>query len=471
MNHTSPLKFNVFEKMLKDSENAYYIQDLDTKELIWANDKFCKFHQVTTLDEIFRRTILSEFVQEGEIVASTILHKKKTKSVELEVLNQGKTIQIRLTVGIFENKYIYGVIQDISEYIELQNVLENIGNQNREFLRSINSGAIIAESNGGILYVNQYFAKMLGYEAKEDLQANNILDLIYSDDLEDIKAQISENVGMGSFAHHVRVHCADSSVKEVILSLGSLTTAQGDHWGVLAVFSDITEKMLIEKLRNRLIEVTTHELRTPLTIIRGCTYLLNKDQTNNDYEKKILKTLNRNIRRLEKLITDVYALSEIEKGIFNINKQPVTFEEFKIVLQEDLKTWNNSSRITTEFGVDSGLNFPLIFDVDRLTQAIFNLLENACRHSPGDMPVILVIKWQTKGLFITVQDYGEGIPAEIISKVYRPFTSRVTSYGAGGLGLGLAITKSIIDQHGGEIYIDSENKRGTIVRIFIPPIE
>ncbi|UCG04224.1 MAG: ATP-binding protein [Candidatus Heimdallarchaeota archaeon] len=86
------------------------------------------------------------------------------------------------------------------------------------------------------------------------------------------------------------------------------------------------------------------------------------------------------------------------------------------------------------------------------------------------MPVVLLIKWQIKGLHITVQDYGEGLPAEIIAKVYSPFTSRVTSYSAGGLGLGLTITKSIIDQHGGEIIIEAAKNEGTKVRIFIPPV-
>ncbi|MFX0124594.1 MAG: ATP-binding protein, partial [Candidatus Hodarchaeota archaeon] len=356
------------------------------------------------------------------------------------------------------------------DFTELQCVLENISNQNREFLRSINSGVIIAESNGSILYVNSFLSKMLGYNSKDEIKVNNILDLIYSDDLEDIKAHISENVGMGSFAHHIRVRCADSTFKEVILSLGSLMTAQGEHWGVLAVFSDITDKMLLEKLRNRFIEVTTHELRTPLTVIRGCCYLLNKSEYNSEYEQKILKTLNRNVCRLEKLITDVYALSEIERGVFNIDKQPVTFEEFKTALLGDLKTWNYSSRITSNLCIDPQLktSFPLIFDTDRLSQAIFNLLENACQHSPRDKPVLLLIKWQINGLYITVQDHGEGIPSEIISKVYRPFISRITSYGTGGLGLGLAITKSIIDQHGGEIFINSKKNEGTEIKIFIP---
>ncbi|MFX1283465.1 MAG: ATP-binding protein [Promethearchaeota archaeon] len=471
MNQVSLTEYKIFKRILKESKDAIYVQDLDTRVLVWANDIFNELHQVSDFDEIRGRKIGSIFVQEGELLASTISDESKPKSIRLEVSHHGKTIPVQFTVGIFENKYIYGIIQDISEFVELHSVLENVTNQNREFLKSINSGVIIAESNGNILYLNQFLAKMLGYELKNEIKVNNILDLIYSDDLEDIKTQISENVDMGSFAHHIRVRCADSTLKEVILSLGSLKTPHGNHWGVLAVFSDITEKMLLEKLRNRFIEVTTHELRTPLTVIRGCTYLLNKAKENDDYGKKILNTLTRNVHRLEKLITDVYTLSEIEKGIFSVNKRPVTFKEFKTALLDDLKTWNYSSRIVPDICIDPSLKstFPLVFDFDRLSQAIFNLLENACKHSPGDMPVVLIIKWQTKGLNITVQDHGEGIPSEIISKVYSPFISRVTSYSAGGLGLGLTITKGIVDQHGGNIFIDATKNEGSKVRILIPP--
>ncbi|MFX0124523.1 MAG: PAS domain-containing protein, partial [Candidatus Hodarchaeota archaeon] len=102
--------------MLEESKDAVYVQDLNTKELIWINKKFCELHQISAFDEIYGRRNGSIFVQEGELLASTILDEDQTKLIELEVSHNGKTIPVRLTVGIIESKYIYGIIQDISDF-------------------------------------------------------------------------------------------------------------------------------------------------------------------------------------------------------------------------------------------------------------------------------------------------------------------------------------------------------------------
>jgi signal transduction histidine kinase len=233
-----------------------------------------------------------------------------------------------------------------------------------------------------------------------------------------------------------------------------------DELGQLAIsFNQMAEKLeQTETMRRQLIGDISHELRTPLTAIKGSMEglidgVLPKDKTT-------FTQIYREADRLQRLVEDLQELSRVEAGQFKLNKISIKIEDLAKSAVSALES--AYSRKNVNLKLHSEKNLPKTkADPDRILQVLQNLLGNALQFTPPGGEVVVAISKFNKGVEVSIQDNGAGIEARhldhIFERFYRADPSRTRTTG-GGSGIGLTISKTIIEAHAGNIWAESRGK-------------
>jgi len=236
-----------------------------------------------------------------------------------------------------------------------------------------------------------------------------------------------------------------------------------DEFGLLArSFNTMAERVetLIHTLRSFIADAA-HELHTPLTTLRANLDLsVDDDQNRADY----LETAQTQVLRLQALVDSLLDLSRIEAGKLSLRKLPIS----KIIMDSASKY----SGSTSAAGVSLQLNsipddIYVIGDELQIRRALNNVLDNALKFTPANGTITLQLDTEGHYARIIVKDNGVGIPPEDLPDIFKRFHRGRNAAGYPGSGLGLAIVKAIVDQHGGEVKIESDTQ-GTMVTILLP---
>jgi len=224
-----------------------------------------------------------------------------------------------------------------------------------------------------------------------------------------------------------------------------------------------------DQLKDEFIHVAAHELKTPLQPILGLCELLRDRKTDIVKDEEILDVIIRNSKRLMKLAEDILNVAKIESGSFFLKKERFDIGELISEIMNDIeeKIVESKKNIKLFFELynSNNNNNKIIVEADknRLCQVISNLLNNAIKFTDeGSITVIVETKKINNNgnkVIVSIKDTGTGIDSEILPKLFTKFAT--TSYIAGGTGLGLFISKSIIEMHGGSIWAfdnDEKNK-------------
>jgi signal transduction histidine kinase len=224
----------------------------------------------------------------------------------------------------------------------------------------------------------------------------------------------------------------------------------------------------LDRLKDEFVSLVSHELRTPLTSIRGYLELMLADGGLNDDQQRYLGIVDRNSERLLDLVSDLLFLAQIEAGKLAIESGTV---DLKKVVDECIET---SAPVADARGIQlesRTVRLPKIKgDHARLHQVLDNLLSNALKFTPTGGSVEVRLSPGEGVAVLEVQDTGCGIPQEEQDQLFeRFFRSSIAAENAiPGTGLGLTITKAIVERHGGRISIESADGSGTTVRIELP---
>lgn len=218
----------------------------------------------------------------------------------------------------------------------------------------------------------------------------------------------------------------------------------------------------VEHRRRELISDLTHELRTPLTIIRGNLEQLEDGTLPPDPE--IYHRLAKETRRLERLVNDLQELSKAEAGYLPIDLQGMNVRPLLETLIERFSDWILEENLVLQ--LDCPPQLPAVLaDPDRLEQVLVNLLGNALRHTARGS--ICLRTWTSAGyLWIAVIDTGSGIPREELPHVFDRFWRG--SSGSNGTGIGLAISRRLVELQGGQMQVESEVGKGSRFQFSLP---
>ncbi len=244
-----------------------------------------------------------------------------------------------------------------------------------------------------------------------------------------------------------------------------------DCYGYIKVFYDLTREKTIDKLKSEFISIAAHQLRTPLTAIKWVIkMLLDGDSGSlNDGQTELLNKGYESNERIITLVNDLLNVSRIEEGRFGYKFKKTNFEEIlAIVLSNTEQIVKQNKQV---LDINKPENIPEIYmDPERIILALQNILDNAIKYTPENGKIKINIEVGKKYLRVNIKDSGVGIPEKDKVKIFSKFfrARNVLRMETEGTGLGLFISKNIIDKHKGQIYINSEEGVGTEVGFSLP---
>ncbi len=381
-----------------------------------------------------------------------------------------------------------GVIQlfdDVTERFDLESQYNALINVQRETLDSLKEGVAVFATNGRLKLCNQAFAAIWKLPSPV-LEGQPHIDEI-------IRHACEQFDNRRTWARISRAVTSISDHREQIEgqmvrpdgSVIDFTVAPLPDGATLITFADVTASKRIERalaernealvaadrLKSQFISHVSYELRTPLTNIIGFTELLSSPRTGplNEKQREYLSDISSSSRTLLSIIDDILDLATIEAGAMELKLTQVDVRNVLKSAIQGIRERASRARLTLDVAVaDDAVSF--IADESRVRQIIYNLLSNAVGFSkPGD--TIKISCWrEDRGIVFSVEDQGVGIPRDLQNRIFERFESRSFGSKHRGVGLGLSISRHLVELHGGEMRLESEPGRGTRVTVRFPEV-
>ncbi|MBS2005225.1 MAG: PAS domain-containing protein [Cyanobacteria bacterium SZAS LIN-5] len=353
---------------------------------------------------------------------------------------------------------------------QIQNHVKELPDQLLLLYRAVEStrnGIVITDPNrpdNPIIYCNPAFAELSGFRIDQVIGRN--CRFLQRDDrdqpeIAEIRRAIEEGKPIRTTLRNYR---KNGQVFWNELTVSPVHDSSGKIINFVGVQNDVSARKEAERRVSEFYSVISHELRTPLTSINGALRVIEDGSAGRVSASvmKMVKIALSNSDRLMRLISDILDLKKIEAGKFKLNLQilpPVTVIDTVI---EALKPLADENKISLVKEVHTSQS--LIFDPDRVVQILSNLTTNAIKYSPpGGQVLIKVEKPSSDSTRFSVIDHGPGIPQADLEKLFGRFQQIDSSdkRPKGGTGLGLFISKSLVELHGGHIGVESSPGSGS----------
>ena len=325
-------------------------------------------------------------------------------------------------------------------------------------------GVVAVDGQECILLMNERARAMFGVGPGRG-EGKPFLEVIRNADLHEIFR--SGRTAGGVFRHELRlIHPTDRTLRVTAVPL----RLAGEEPGLVLVIDDVTELRRLEQVRTEFIANVSHELRTPLTAIQGyLETLLGGALEEPEHARRFVEIAFRHTERLGRLLNDLTDLSNIELGKVSLRLAPTPLRPIVDSVLELVAAKARDGEITLTTEVSEVIHVQA--DRDRLVQVLINLVDNAVKYTPAGGAVAVRARPTADGrVEVSVSDTGVGIPRAALPRITERFyrVDKARSRELGGTGLGLAIVKHLVLAHGGDLAIDSEEGRGTTVRVLLP---
>jgi PAS domain S-box-containing protein len=276
---------------------------------------------------------------------------------------------------------------------------------------------------------------------------------------------------------HGRLSRVDGTTVDVLVSAGPLTDPEANVIGCIVTMTDISvqkraEEALRESDRHKddFLAMLSHELRNPLAPIQNSIYLLARAAPGSEQARRACEVMQRQTHHLTRLVDDLLDLTRISRGKIELKRETVDAREVVRRTCEDHRAAYDQRRIRLELELPEA---PAFIDADptRISQVVGNLLQNAAKFSGEGGAVGVSIATAGERVEIRIRDEGVGIPAELLGRIFEPFVQADSGLARtkGGLGLGLALVKGLVELHGGAVRAQSAGVgRGSEVVVTLP---
>lgn len=263
------------------------------------------------------------------------------------------------------------------------------------------------------------------------------------------------------------VRPADGPACELLVTARYVRDApRGKVVRLVVSFRDAAARERLERNRADLISTVAHELRSPLTSVKGftATLLAKWDRFTDEQKKVMLETVNADADRVTRLLADLLDVSRIDAGRLELRRQVV---DLPAQVRKAFAGRIASGEAESRFVLNVTGELPEMWvDPDKIDQVVGNLVENALKYGGGTVTVS--IHGTPDGAEVTVRDEGEGIPEELLARVFTKFWRRGEGSRRSGTGLGLFIVKGLVEAHGGEITAGRAPSGGAEFRFTLP---
>ncbi len=389
---------------------------------------------------------------------------------------------LRVSVASHPMGGLIFVYDDVTDRLALERSFNTLTEVQRETLDQLKEGIAVYGTDGRLKLSNPAFAaiwRLSPHDLEGEPHINEIVDKtkVLIDRGGDWPAQRRDFVArcMSHTAFDEKIERRDGSILQfaaVPLPDGNILCLYLDVTDTTKLATALTEKNealeAADRLKSEFIANVSYELRTPLNVIVGFAELLvaqyfgQLNERQMEYGKGILGSA----QALATLIGDILDLSTIEAGYFALDLQDVEIGDLLSSLYTLARERARERNVGLQLDVPADIG-KVRGDPRRLKQALFNLLSNAFKFTPAGGEVTLAARRVEGGVALSVSDTGKGVAAEDFSRIFGKF-ERGTAPRAGGIGVGLALVKSIVEMHGGRVELDSVPGIGTAVMCFLP---
>ena len=359
--------------------------------------------------------------------------------------------------------------------------LEVLAEQRDEFeaiLRSMTEAVVVTGRRGDVVLLNGAARRMFALDAETNYGGRAFVELCRDPRLQEfVAASMSAAADDGMVSAEFQIQ--SPAPHHLAANAAPVRTNAGAAAAWVLVFHDVTQLKSYETVRADFIANLTHEIRTPLSALCGYAETLVAGVDDPATQRRFLNIIERQSRRLARLIDDLITLSDLERGLLPLRLEPLEVRRVTDEAVELMREQAERQGVTLETRYADAV-VRVEGDRDRLNQVMINLLDNAIKYTPRDGRVTVEVrvarqaeplgKEAREGVELAVTDTGEGIPAADIPRLTERFyrVDRARSRELGGTGLGLAIVKHIVQLHHGQLRIESRLREGTTVSVWLP---
>jgi PAS domain S-box-containing protein len=372
------------------------------------------------------------------------------------------------------------VFRDVTERLRLQQQLQYSEYKLRSLVESNIFGVVVVDLDGRIYEFNDRYAQMLGY-SRDELSTGtfNWFHFVPPEDIKVLGQAMVTLLSTGAAPPYERGYLRKDGSR--VPALVAATVFDQERRLVLGVILDMSEQKAAERRKQEFLSMVSHELRTPLTSIMGLIELalmqieLRRRELSPEAEgllgqlEKTLKRADGQVEIETRLVEELLEVSRLELHKFELSLQR---ENLVTIVQETVANQQQVARTRQiKLVLPPDEVVPMLADVGRIGQALTNYLTNALKYAPVDQPVSVRLDVEASRARVSVRDQGPGLTPEQQQRVWERFY-QVAAPGhqgpGGGLGLGLAIARAIVEQHHGQVGVESVPGEGSTFWFTLP---
>ncbi len=427
------------------------------------------FYGLTAAGTVQNLVIVVGFLVFAIISFWLVVHTSRSVSILAIAADSIGKENVRVPTYFHPGHDFYPLAKSIRETAErVESYIKTITRQKLQLesiLEGIEEGILLLDSSGKIDSANRAARNMLA--SVPLLKGRRPLEVIRSPELQNACNMILANKTQ---SFHTEISIGSDVFYQV--HIVRLEHSKQEPGAIIALY-DISELKRLEKVRRDFVANASHELRTPLTSIKGYTEMLMAEDTDPDIRNQSIQVIYKNTDNIIKIVNDLLELAKVEEYSPAMNIQPVNAREAL------LEAWKECAPLAEKKGITLRDNLPeqcppVMADFDQLAQVFRNLLENAAKYGPSGEPVEVFCSAEADHVTFGVSDTGPGIPKQDQQRIFERFFRVEKHRGkeAGSTGLGLAICRHIVRNHGGTIWVESPPKdkpHGSTFFFTLPP--
>lgn len=381
--------------------------------------------------------------------------------VELEITSSAGQQRFFSALGTKQANLTVLVLHEITQRKQAEDALKSSEAKNRAILEAIPDMLFVLSPVGVVLEYKPASVNPLPLPP-DQIQGHSIAQLLEPDTANKLTAALHEALGGKTPFVDFQLKLADR-----LHDFEGQAVAFAKQQ-VLFVVRDVTNQKDIERMKSEFIAAVSHELRTPLAAIMGFTELLLGENINGEERQEFLRIIYDNGIRLKNMVDNLLDTSRLEAGRFEVYRRPTNLSESLQHISQSFQGIAQLSGVQFHTQIDP---LPLIeADPERIAQVVGNLLSNAFKFTPRGGEIHLIARNQPKQILIEVRDTGSGIAPEELSRLFIRYgrARNAADRGVAGTGLGLYISKAIVEAHGGQIWVESRVGEGASFCLVLP---
>ncbi len=472
---------SLFRNLFENSHAVMLLMAPGNGRIIEANSAACAFYGYSR-EEMLRKSIFDLNTLDRKSLLKEMERARKQKGIYFifrHRLSSGDERDVEIFSGpvrLGGETFLFSIIHDITERKKAEADRERLLAELDATISSIAAGVIIYSPEGKVLRANPTAKIIIPHSVETwELPIEERLRRLVRKTLKGEPYRFGETplqrALKGETVQGVLLllrHEKEPRNICISLSTAPIRTTDGEMLGAVAVFSDVTALHEMQEEREDLLRMISHDLRTPLTIISGHAEIIEKYIKSTGADEDLgpnVTSILKSTEWMDGMIDHVVDLVRLESGGYVSEKENIDFDNF---LQEFLQRAASAldiSRVRAD--TPPGLP-PVVACPNALERILMNLLTNALKYSEPGTPIRIDAKRKEQWVILSVRDCGKGISAEDMPHLFERFYRSKNTQKEEGLGLGLYITRLLVEAHGGRIRVESEPGRGSAFIFTLP---